>query len=329
MLRDFQVDLCVGASEQRACRIVYVYFNQQGGGRHVDGIGGAHQFSLKGAARKLGQTEIRRHADLNPLRIFLWDVYVDAQFSGLSDVKEIGFYIGIAAGVDQVSNVSVSRGDDALERRVDLFKRHQCGVLVYGCLVGLDNCFVRIVSTDGIIDILLRYGVGFQKSQITGFCDRSELQICLRGEQVTASLLELLVDFRSLNNSQQPTLLDSRSNVDVPLPQITVGPRIDRRSDERLHVPREDDLLGRRSLLRRNYRYRGEHDLRRFRLQRRASLHTRPDSGSEQGDNHDYGDDQGKPGFAGTFLCSLITPRECLPAELIAIFRLRRHRDSS
>src|SRR5260370_40376803 len=106
MLRDFQVDLCVGASEQRACRIVDVYINQQGACRHVDGIGGAHQFSLKGAALKLGQTEFRGHAELNLLRIFLRDVYVDAQFSVLGNVEEIGFYIGIAAGVDQVSNVS-------------------------------------------------------------------------------------------------------------------------------------------------------------------------------------------------------------------------------
>src|SRR6266853_6348088 len=278
MLRDFQVDLCVGASEQRACRIVHVYFNQQGAGRHVDGIGGAHQFSLKGATRKLRQTEIRRHADLNPLRIFLWDVYVDAQSSGLRDVKEIGFYIGIAAGVDQVSNVSVSRGDDAVERRVDLFKRHQCRVLVYGCLICLDYCFVRIVSTDGIIDILLRYGFAFQKSLISGFGDRSELEIGLCGEQIAASLLELLVDFRSLDNGKQLALLDASSNVDVPLFQIPVGAGVNRRGDEWLNISGKDDLLGGRSLFWRDNRYRSEGDLRGFRLQRCAGSDTGPDA---------------------------------------------------
>src|SRR6266849_979116 len=295
MLRDFQVDLCVGASEQRACRIVHVYFNQQGAGRHVDRIGGAHQFSLKGAARKLGQTEIRRHADLNPLRIFLWDVYVDAQFSGLSDVEEIGFYIGIAAGVDQVSNVSVSRGDDAVERRVDLFKRHQCRVLVYGCLICLDNCFIRIVSTDGIIDILLRYGFAFQKSLRSGLGDRSELEICLCGEQVAASLLELLIDFRSFDNSQELTLLDASSNVDVPLFQISVGAGINGRGDEWLYIPRKDDLLSRRSLLRRNNRYGGECHLRRFRLQRCAGSDTGPDARYQEGGDHNQCDNQDKP----------------------------------
>src|SRR5260370_8932111 len=99
-------------------------------------------------------------------------------------MEEIGFYIGIAAGVDQVSNVSVSRGDDAVERSVNLFKGHQCRVLVYGCLVCLDNGFVRIVSTDGIISVLLGDSVAFQKSQISGFWYRTEFAIRLHGCRV-------------------------------------------------------------------------------------------------------------------------------------------------
>src|SRR5260370_32694144 len=189
MLRDFQVDLCVGASEQRACGIVDIDFNQQGTGCYSDRIGGAHKFAAKCTSWKLSETEISCHPDLNPLRIFLRDVYVDAQFSGLSHVEEIGFNRATASGVNQVTDIRVSGGDDAVEGSVNLFEGHQCRVLVSGCLVCLDNCFVRIVRTDGIIDILLRYGFAFQKSLISGFGDRSELEIGLCGEQVAACLL--------------------------------------------------------------------------------------------------------------------------------------------
>src|SRR5260370_4326138 len=115
-------------------------------------------------------------------------------------------------------------------------------------------------------------------SLISGFGDRSELEICLCGEQVAASLLELLVDFRSLDNGEELALLNARSDVDVPLFQISVSTGINGRGDEWLYISRKDDLLGRRSLLRRNNRYGGACHLRRFRLQRCVGPHARPDS---------------------------------------------------
>src|SRR5207245_7318619 len=98
-------------------------------------------------------------------------VYINTQLSRLRDVKEIGFHSVPAAGVDQIADIRISRGDDAVERSVNFFKGHQCRVLVYGCLVCLDNGFVRIVSTDGIIGVLLGDSVAFQKSQIPGSGD--------------------------------------------------------------------------------------------------------------------------------------------------------------
>src|SRR5713101_2280165 len=122
MFRDLQVDLRVGAGEQRACRIVHVYFDQQGTGCHVDGIGGAHEVSAKGAGRKLSETKISCHTHHNPLRIFLRDVYVHAQYSRLSDVEEIGLNPAAAAGGNEVADICVPSGDDAVERSVNLFE---------------------------------------------------------------------------------------------------------------------------------------------------------------------------------------------------------------
>src|SRR5260370_41233707 len=115
MFRDLQVDLRVGAGEQRACRIVHVYFDQQGTGCHVDGIGGPNEFSAKGAGRKLSETKVSCHTDRNPLRIFLRDVHLHAQYSRLSDVEEIGLNPAAAAEVNEDAEFWAPARDDAVE----------------------------------------------------------------------------------------------------------------------------------------------------------------------------------------------------------------------
>src|SRR4029077_7670229 len=323
-----QMDFCVRAGEQRACWIVYIDFNQQRASRHIDGIGGAHQFSLKLAVWKLGQMEICCHTDFGPSRIFLRDVYVNAQFPGLNDVEEIGFHSAGAAGVNQVADIRVPSSDHAIERSVDLLKRHQCGVLVHGCLVCLDNRFVRVVSTNGIVDVLLGYSVAFQESLIAGLSDRSELEVCLRGEQVAAGLLELLVDFRSFDNGKQLALLDASSNVDIPLPQIPVGTGINRRRDEWLYISRKDDLFGGRALFWRNNRHCGEGDLRRFCLQRGAGLDTGQDARDQQGCDDDQRKRHAQPPPKRTLPPSHVVRWECLPTHLFFLFSFLRHNDS-
>ena len=116
------MDFCVRSGEQRAGGIVHIDFDQQCPGCHVDGFSSAHDFSLKLAVWKFRETEIRWHADRNPSRVFLGHVYVNAQCCRLSDVKEIGFHIAAAAGIDEVADIRVTRGDHAIERRVHLSK---------------------------------------------------------------------------------------------------------------------------------------------------------------------------------------------------------------
>ena len=161
--------------------IVHINFNEQSTSCEVDVIGSAHQFPLKFAVRKLSETEIRCHADFDPPRVFLWDVYVNAQFSGLSDVKQIGFHIAAAARIDEVADIGVARGDHAIERCVDLFERDQRRVLLYGCLVGFDDSVIRVVGADRVIDVLLGHSVAFQQPLIPRFGDGSQLEIGLRG----------------------------------------------------------------------------------------------------------------------------------------------------
>src|SRR5258705_1659612 len=74
---NLQMDLRVGAGEERASGIVHFNFDQQGPGRHVDVFSCAHQLSLKLASWELSKSEICRHTDFDSLRIFLRDVYVN------------------------------------------------------------------------------------------------------------------------------------------------------------------------------------------------------------------------------------------------------------
>lgn len=82
--------LRVGSCKQRTRRVVHIHLDQQRTGGHIDGVGSAHELSLKFAIRELSEADVRCHAVFDPLRVFLWDVYIDTQYPGLSDVEEIG-----------------------------------------------------------------------------------------------------------------------------------------------------------------------------------------------------------------------------------------------
>ena len=60
----------------------------------------------------------------------------------------------------------------------------------------------------------------------------------MRGSQISARLLQLVIDFRRLDDSEQLSLLDVRTDVNVPGLEIAIGPRVDGRNDIRLNVRR-------------------------------------------------------------------------------------------
>jgi len=122
---------------------------KQGAGRHIDVIGGTHQLSLEFTSWKLGETEVGGHAECDPLRVFLRDVYVNTQLSGLSDVKEISFRSGTATGINKVANIGISSGDDSIERSIDLLERLQCLELLDVCLIGVNDCLVGVIGAHG------------------------------------------------------------------------------------------------------------------------------------------------------------------------------------
>src|ERR1700730_5722859 len=90
---NFQVDFGIRTCEQGVCWIGHINLNQQSASGHVDRLRGAYQLSLKRAPRKFRECKIRGHADIDPARICFRNIYVNAQRSGLSDAKQISFYV--------------------------------------------------------------------------------------------------------------------------------------------------------------------------------------------------------------------------------------------
>src|SRR5260370_21191847 len=101
---------------------------------------------------------------------------LSAEHAGLRHVEKIGPYDGIATRVYQIPNIGVSRGNYAVERSVNLFKRYQRGVLLDYFLVFFDNRFIRVLSTDGIVDVLLRHSIGFLNPLLRSFVVVSRLE---------------------------------------------------------------------------------------------------------------------------------------------------------
>ena len=69
-------------------------------------------------------------------------------------------------------------------------------------------------------------------------CER--LALALAGLEIGFGLNELLVDFRGIDFSEKFALADTAADIAVPLFQIAVGARVDRRFHVRLHGPGKD-----------------------------------------------------------------------------------------
>ena len=103
-------------------------------------------------------------------------------------------------------------GDDSVERSVDLLERLQCLKLLDVCLIRVNDCLVRGVGAHGIVRILLSHCILLQQSLVAVLGNLGEREIRLCGVQVAERLLQLLIDFGSVDNSKQLALLDVRSN---------------------------------------------------------------------------------------------------------------------
>ena len=105
-----------------------------------------------------------------------------------------------------------------------------------------------------------------------------EVQIGLRGLEVGLRLLQLMIHFGRFDLGEEVARLHARADIGIPLLQIAVGARIDRRIDQRLRIPGQHQFLGRAGQFRMRDRH-GEHGgLMRFDHQRLFRRYARRDA---------------------------------------------------
>ena len=121
-----------------------------------------------------------------------------------------------------------------------------------GC-VGVNDGLIGGVGARCIVHVLLGYSVLLQERFVTISGDLGQFQIGLCDGQCASRLCQLLVDLRRLDDSQQIACFYIRTNIEVPLLEVAVGSRVDRRRDIRLDVAGQHDFLGRCSLLRQHH----------------------------------------------------------------------------
>jgi hypothetical protein len=140
------VNLRIRAGEERVGWIGNINLDQQSTSGSVDRVGGADEVAGKFPAWKLGQDNFGSGlAGLDALGVFLRHVYVDTQHPGLGDVKQVGASTSTTARIDEVADIGVARGDDAIERGVDHFEGDEC-------FVALNDGLLR--RHDYVVDIL-------------------------------------------------------------------------------------------------------------------------------------------------------------------------------
>jgi hypothetical protein len=145
---------------------------------------------------------------------------------------------------------------------------------------------LELPGADRVIDILLRNGIGLHQPLVAVLGDLSKRQIRFRCVEVAERLLQLLIDFRGFDYSQQFPLLHVGANIHIPLFQVPVGAGINRRGDKGLHVAGKNKFLCGRCTLGRHHRNRKNSHLSGLRLQLCARPDPRPDSRNQKsGDN--------------------------------------------
>src|SRR3954453_22732720 len=106
------------------------------------------------AAGRLRQLQLGSDAGLNLLCVWLRNVNVHAQPSGLDYLKELRGWARIA-GVDEIANIRIAECDDAVVWGVNLLERLQSFELPYSCFICLNNRGIGSVGPGSVVDVLM------------------------------------------------------------------------------------------------------------------------------------------------------------------------------
>ena len=159
----------------------------------------------------------------------------------LRDVKQLRCRPA-SSGIDQVPDIGISCRNHPIERCIDLLERLQFLEPFHIRLCRGDHGFLGREIPDGIVDVLL--GNGFRFGQVLiarrrDFGRRALAWAVFRSARAWSSCWS--TSGVSISASSWPCF-HVRSDIRIPLFQISIRPRIDRRVDKSLDVSRQDDF---------------------------------------------------------------------------------------
>ncbi len=124
------------------------------------------------------------------------------------------FWVRAGAGVDQLADVGVARGDHAVERRINVLEGLQfLEALHVGCAEDASVAFLACEVAVGVVDVLLRYGVRVFEVLVALPGDLRQIAVGFRSIQIRASLQQLLIDFRRIDYGEQLTRFHAGADV--------------------------------------------------------------------------------------------------------------------
>ena len=106
-------------------------------------------------------------------------------------------------------------------------------------LVRPNRRLIGSVPVHRVVPLLSRNRTRLHQILVPRRCDLRQVEIGFRGAQISPRLPQRLIEFRGFDFCQQLAFADARANVNVPPPEIAVGPGVDRRIDERLCIARQ------------------------------------------------------------------------------------------
>ena len=103
-------------------------------------------------------------------------------------MEQVGLHASGASRVNESADIGITGGNDSVEWSVDFLEGLQGLELLHVGLIGVDDRFVCVVSTHGIVGVLLRHRVRLQQVEIATLGDFGEPEVGLCGFEIAARL---------------------------------------------------------------------------------------------------------------------------------------------
>ena len=142
---------------------------------------------------------------------------IDAKHLGRRQVKQFGRR-GPGPGANEVADIGVARGDDAVKRRIDIFVT--TAVAPAAATSAWRDATVDLIGVQGrggVVALLGRDRLVFSAgSRCVGRLMSGQFFVRLRRHQISPRLAQLMIQLGRLDLGEQLALIDVGTDVDIP-----------------------------------------------------------------------------------------------------------------